>query len=88
MVAQFGGGLMTAFLHPADACPECLTRERTTFAHPTTVEEAGPASIAAHYRCPRCLHSWWTGWNTEALANYPCPECGEEYQPDELRRPA
>jgi hypothetical protein len=43
-----------------DGCPECVGRPVKPF---RTVPD-GEDGLRCWYRCPRCLWSWWTSWDT------------------------
>lgn len=45
-----------------DNCPECVT---AVLCPPLTVHADGPDGVKAHYRCPRCLYSWFVGWTRQ-----------------------
>jgi hypothetical protein len=54
--------------HPlADCCPSCLTEEASPPVDPYTVQTVDACNVRALYRCPGCGHSWFTGWNADAL---------------------
>jgi predicted RNA-binding Zn-ribbon protein involved in translation (DUF1610 family) len=40
-----------------DACPNCT--------QPDIPADSSDLTGAATYNCPRCGHTWTTGWNTE-----------------------
>ena len=66
---------MSDLLLPTDGCENCITVEKGAPVHPYEVivhEEFG--GLRAWYCCPRCGHSWWTGWAIGAL-NLRCPGC-------------
>lgn len=63
----------TGLPHPADGCPRCVGDFAVV---PFCVTASGPGGVRCWYRCPRCLHSWWTGWDTCGMAG------SAHYHPD------
>lgn len=56
--------------HPfADCCPKCLTEDSTPV-DPHKVLDLDPPHVRALYRCPRCGHGWFTGWNADAVLGW------------------
>lgn len=44
-----------------DGCTQCITEE-TTFIEPTRIVDADGSNTVYAYKCPKCGHSWQTGW--------------------------
>ena len=59
---------------PVDNCGQCLTPERAIPVRPYLVQEdVEPDGIRAYCRCGDCGHRWFTGWDTQALAEVEDP---------------
>jgi hypothetical protein len=63
----------TGLPHPADGCPKCTGAFAVV---PQHAESDGSGGVSCWYRCPACLHSWRTSWDTRGMAADP------HYHPD------
>lgn len=55
-------------LKPADCCDSNVCRSQRPAVSPQSVTEAENGhGVIARYRCPRCQHTWQTGWGYALL---------------------